>query len=155
MTYISTAGHGFLKVTISQLKKAMKNGFEPTSFSFVNKSGALLEEDVDAGEFLRAYYGEDDYQEKAKSIKDKYQDDINREKYQATPPTLAELEEQLNIYDQSLWSVGDIMKTYNNEEYAIIGRQSNGYIYREGGTRYCMPFARIIKITKSEELAEA
>ena len=54
MKFISSSAHGYLKITPNQLKVAMRAGFEPTSYSMFSKSSVLLEEDCDAGGYMKA-----------------------------------------------------------------------------------------------------
>jgi len=142
MTFISTAGHGYLKVTINQLKKAMLKGFKPTSFSFYNKTNALLEEDCDLVNFLKSYFGEEKYKEEWKKIKDIYQNDINRTSYKRTPDTLSELDKGLNILSLNIDFIGRTMITTYGETYTISSiqnRWTKGYIYKsEEGNYFVM-----------------
>jgi hypothetical protein len=71
-TFISTSGHGYLKVTLKQALEAMYRGAVFTDYSFMSFSHALLEEDIDAGTYIR-FMGDE-------NIKDKYQDDIRRDR---------------------------------------------------------------------------
>ena len=148
MIFLETSSHGYLQLTISQLKKAYRKGFVPTSYSMFSKSQVLLEEDCDAPEYMKVMFG-DKRQEKWKSIKTKYQNTISH-KYMSTPPTLKEFEDMLEIYTASNFRLGMVMIDDNNEQHEIIGSQKNGYIYRSNndGCLYNMPFHRIIKIEK-------
>lgn len=75
MIFITTAGHGYLKITIKQLNDSIDKGAKYSNYSFKNRRVALLEEDVDYSEFLRVT-GIDH-----KSIPETYQEDINRNCY--------------------------------------------------------------------------
>ena len=78
MKFISTSGHGYLRVTKKQLQKAMNKGYKPTGYSLFNDKCAMLEEDVDLGNFLNFYYiGK----EIPKTFSTVYQNDINRDCY--------------------------------------------------------------------------
>lgn len=76
MEFISTSGHGYLKVTLNQLIDAMQEGFEPTGYSYLSFTHAFLEEDVDASNFLEAMGI--DYTS-THAMKDTHQKDIDRE----------------------------------------------------------------------------
>ncbi len=149
MKFISTAGHGYLQITPNQLKVAMRKGFEPTSYSMFSKSQVLLEEDCDAGGYMKAMIpNDDDRVAKWKAIKSVHQNNISR-KYMATPPTLSQFEDMLKIFDVRNFSLGMIMTTCDGEQHEIIGSQSNGYIYSDG-QKWNMPFYRITKIAEKE-----
>lgn len=77
MIFISTAGHGYLKVTFNQLNTAIKKGFKCSEYSFFNGNCALLEENVDMPNFIRVM-GMDF------NIPVKHQNDINRNCYYRT-----------------------------------------------------------------------
>ena len=77
MLFISTSGHGYLRVTLNQLKTAIDKGFTPTSYSFINSNAALLEEDNDSTSFLKAMGKWD----QRGNIKTRYQNDINKNLY--------------------------------------------------------------------------
>jgi hypothetical protein len=152
MKFISTAGHGYLEMTPNQLKVAMRKGYEPTSYSMFSKSRVLLEEDYDAYQYMKTMYPQDDLRiEKWKAIKSIYQENINKSKYMSTPSDLKTFEDMLDIYNQSNKSVGMIMTDWNGDKFAIVGRQKNGYIYRdEDNKTWLMPFNRITKIENAE-----
>jgi len=77
MKFISTSGHGYLRVTKKQLTKAQSAGFKPTSYSFYNDTCALLEEDIDCGNFLNFYY----LGKTIPKFNSVHQNDINRNVY--------------------------------------------------------------------------
>lgn len=81
MKFISTAGHGYLRVTIKQVNKAIENGYKPSQYSFYNSKVALLEEDGDMLGYLKTMFP-DTYKTKFKTIPDTYQNDINRNCYE-------------------------------------------------------------------------
>jgi hypothetical protein len=149
MTFISTSGHGYLKITPKQLKKALDLGYEPTTFSFMNKSSVLLEEDLDAGAYLKTLYPNDEDRQQAwKKIKTVYQNDINRNIYGIIPTTSEEFDEKVKIYTLSTENIGKTMKTIFNEEYKILNvYKSKGYIYRNKDSNiYYMPIHNIKEI---------
>ena len=51
-SWISTPGHGYLKITLNQLMGAIESGLVLTGYSAMNGTHAFLEEDVDAGRYL-------------------------------------------------------------------------------------------------------
>lgn len=51
LTFISTAGHGYLEVN-KALYKENKHDFKPSEYSFHNKNNVYLEEDCDAPAFI-------------------------------------------------------------------------------------------------------
>ena len=110
MVFISTAGHGYLKVTINQLKKAYSLGFKPTSFSFFNASTVLLEEDCDMPNFMKIMFPIDSIRiNKLKRMKYIEQNDINRRIYSSTPASLNEFEDGLKIYTLNSSFIGKYM----------------------------------------------
>lgn len=68
-TFISDPGHGWLKVPLADLP----TGFEPSFYSFKDKHYAYLEEDCDAGAFLKAIAPIEP------TIKEEYVENFNRE----------------------------------------------------------------------------
>ena len=52
MKFISTSGHGYLKITRKKLAVAIDKGYKPSVYSFYNDKIALLEEDSDLGKYL-------------------------------------------------------------------------------------------------------
>jgi len=77
MKYIGTEGHGYLQVTKKQVEKAMELGFAPSNYSFYNTKVALLEEDMDMGNYLKVVYPDGVYKLNKKKKKD-----INRNCYE-------------------------------------------------------------------------
>jgi hypothetical protein len=153
MIFFSTSGHGYLRISINQLKAAYRKGFVPTSYSMFSKSQVLLEEDCDAPEYMKVMFG-DKRQEKFNNIKTKYQNTISHN-YMSTPPTLNQFEEMVAIYNPNNYSLSMIMTDDRNNKYEIIGSQKNGYIYysKVDNCKYNMPFHRITKIEKVEVAA--
>jgi len=78
MKFISTSGHGYLRVTRNQVNRAIVKGYKPSNYSFYNDKCAMLEEDCDAGEFLKIMFPDKKFNE----IPDTYQNDINRNCYE-------------------------------------------------------------------------
>lgn len=79
MIFITTEGHGYLKVTHKQLHTAILKGFKPSAYPYLTKSHALLEEDCDASAFLATF-------DNPPPVKHKHQRDINRNLYDAITP---------------------------------------------------------------------
>lgn len=151
MIFVSTLGHGYLKITPNQLKVAMRKGFEPTSYSMFSKSQVLLEEDCDAGGYMKAMIPNDiERALKWKSIKDVSQNSINHSRYMSTPKTEVEFIAKLEIFTPQRKHIGMTLITTNGFSYKITGRQDNGYHYEDGGT-YNMPFHRIYEIVETVE----
>jgi len=149
MKFLSTSSHGYLIITPNQLKVAMRKGYEPTGYSMFSKSQVLLEEDVDAGAYMRVMIPNDiERALKWKSITTKYQDSINHNKYIGTPQTLEEFEAKLDFLTIQRKFVGMTMITTNGEKHKIVSTQKNGYIYNDG-TLYNMPVYRISKIVET------
>ena len=146
MTFISTSGHGYLKITINQLKSALKKGFKPTSFSFMNSKTVLLEEDLDAPSFLDIMFEDLSKEEINKKIKIVSQNNINKNKYSKIAQSLSELNNILSIYNKKLWKKGDIMFAFDDKKLAIEFSHKNGYVYKENNEYYLMPFHYISKI---------
>jgi len=149
MTIISTCGHGYLRISIPQLKKAMKQGYKPTGYSFVNKKSALLEEDCDMGEFLKFYFG-DNYIEKAKKIQCVSQHDINKNLYSGMPDSLERLEYLLSLYEPKKDFIGKTIVSVYGDKHTIVSFQKNGYIYKKDGTYWCLPFSSVSHIEEVE-----
>ena len=149
MKFISTSGHGYLQITPNQLKVAMRKGYEPTSYSMFSKSQVLLEEDCDAGAYMKVMIPNDiERALKWKSITDKYQDSINHSSYVSTPKTLELFEAKLDFLTIQRKFVGMTMITTSGESHKIISTQKNGYIYNDG-TLYNMPLYRISEIVET------
>jgi hypothetical protein len=143
MTFISTAGHGYLKITINQLKKALLKGYVPTTYSMMNKSNALLEEDVDAGEFARIM--KIDW----KNITQKHQDNINKNLYDTIATNLEELEEYKNKIEMFKNSkIGDKLISYSGQEFTSYGTfQKKSLIVTDlNGKMWALKFSNVDKI---------
>jgi len=154
MKFITTSGHGYLEITVNQLKVAMRKGFKPTGYSMFSKSRVLLEEDCDAPKYMETMIPvKFDRFAKWKSMKNVYQNNINKSKYMNTPDNIDTFEQMLDIYNQDNKIVGMIMTDWNDEQFSIIGKQKNGYIYRSETGTWLMPFNRITKIEKAKEIA--
>lgn len=82
MHFISTSGHGYLRISLNQFFKARARGFIPSSYSYINTKCVLLEEDCDATEYLKKYNPKK-WVERDK-IRVVYQNDINRNRYYHT-----------------------------------------------------------------------
>jgi len=79
MKFISTPSHGYLKVELSTFKKysdskAMKN-YSDLEYSYIASKSVLLEEDVDAGEFILWY---ESFYNKKISISNTYQKSVRK-----------------------------------------------------------------------------
>ena len=143
MTFISTAGHGYLKITINQLKKALLKGYVPTTYSMMNKSNALLEEDVDAGEFARIMNID------WKNITQKHQDNINKNLYDTIATNLEELEEYKNKIEMFKNSkIGDKLISYSGQEFTSYGTfQNKSLIVTDlNGKMWALKFSNVDKI---------
>lgn len=81
MHFISTSGHGYLRITISQFKKAYRKGFRPSTCSYINNNSVLLEEDNDMIDYLKNYTARWSSRDKIHTL---YQEDINRNLYSHT-----------------------------------------------------------------------
>ena len=144
-TFISTSGHGYLKVTLNQLLKAMENGMKPTGYSMVSRAGnyALLEEDVDAGRYLDAM---DIPLEEYRAYRTQYQEGINDQKYKQIPQSIEALEEwietvsarkdlppgtivEIDDYPSKTWEVLSRHKYRRRVEYQLrsVGGVRVGY----------------------------
>jgi hypothetical protein len=151
MKFLSTSSHGYLIITPNQLKVAMKKGYVPTAYSMFSKSQVLLEEDCDAGAYMKVMIPNDiERALKWKSIKEVYQNSINHNKYIGTPPTLKEFEAKLDFLTIQRKFVGMTMITTNGEKHKIISTQKNGYIYNDGQL-WNMPLYRISEIVDTVE----
>jgi hypothetical protein len=147
MLFISTSGHGYLRITHNQLRKSMQLGFVPTSFSYVTKSFVLLEEDCDADSYMQTIFPEP-FQKKLEwgKVKSIHQNTISR-KYLSTPETLSELEHILDIYSIPEKFIGKTMHLFIGNSRVIIGTHKSGYLYNdESGITYYMPFHNIKEI---------
>lgn len=82
MHFISTSGHGYLKISLKQFEKAYKVGFRPTPYSYINHNTVLLEEDIDSFNYL-CNFNKKKYEQRDK-IRVVHQKDINRMKYYIT-----------------------------------------------------------------------
>jgi len=83
---------------------------------------------------------------KCKSMREQYQESINKNKYMTIATSLKELDEKLAIFDKNNFRLNDKMIT-SQSVYEIKGYQKNGYIYEDNGL-WLMPFSRIEKIEK-------
>lgn len=152
MVFISTSGHGYLKVTTNQLLGAMKRGFKPTSFSFFNKSSVLLEEDCDMPGFIKSITNNDEEKKEFyKSIKDISQNDINRKLYSSLPDNITDFENMLSIWNLSRNNIGKTMVDIWGDSHTITGIQdkgTKGYLYRDSvnNTLYVMRIVNIASI---------
>jgi len=147
MTFISTSGHGYLKITINQLKKALLKGYIPTTYSMMNKSNALLEEDVDAGEFARIMNID------WKNITQKHQDNINKNLYDTIATNLEELEEYNNKIEMFKNSkVGDKLISYSGQEFTSYGSfQKKSLIVTDvNGKMWALKFSNVDKIIEKK-----
>ena len=146
MKMIITCSHGYISMTINEFKKGLKKGFVPTTYSMMSKSRVLLEEDVDAPNYMKCMYP-DTYSKKWQTMKTTHQNTINHNKYMTIAITLEELEDKVAIYDKNNYRLGDKMIT-SNGTYNIKGYQKDGYVYIDDNGMWLMPFARIQKIEK-------
>ena len=127
MEFISTAGHGYLKVTHNQLLRAYKSGFSPSTASFFSLAGyALLEEDVDMPKFIEAYPGDIDLA----SIKDRYQERINTDSYVPLPGNINDYKDLMKfakIRERDLQGMnrGDVILWWDGDKMAYRGYQSS------------------------------
>jgi hypothetical protein len=142
MTFISTCGHGYLKITLNQLIKAMKRGFQPTSYSFQFGNSVYLEEDCDFSEFLKTMT-----EINPAEIKSIYQDDIQKNRYNTIPLTLDDANERLtalSTYDHVPY--GSIITAFG-KEYTVLGYAQKKLIAcNENGDRWTFPKNIITKI---------
>ena len=147
MTFISTAGHGYLKITINQLKKALTKGYVPTTYSMMNKSIALLEEDTDAGEFAKIM--NIDWEK----ITQKHQDNINKNIYDTIATNLEELEDykkKIEMFSNS--KIGDKLFSYSGQEYTSYGTfQKKSLIVTDtNGQMWALKFTNVDKIIQKK-----
>lgn len=148
MTFISTAGHGFLQITHNQLKQAMQKGFEPTTCSFINQRNVLLEEDCDATSFMKIFF-KDDYKEKWQAMQSKSQDDINRNLLSVIPTTIEEYETYKNkIINYYNLVLNTVIMSYNDEKFYATGKyQKNKAIVKDiYGTILTLSFNNVKEI---------
>jgi hypothetical protein len=165
MIFINTAGHGYLKITLKQLEKALKNGYEPTSCSFMNKNSVLLEEDLDAPNFIKTILKNPDNFPKYKdiktpkefwgTIKEVYQNDLKRNLYVGIAQNLEELNTFLNKNKDYYNSEnGDIITMYNKEKFTSLGSfQGKKLIVKDKEEKlWTLPIVLVDKIEKKLEV---
>jgi len=150
MTFINTTGHGYLKITPNQLKKAYIKGFKPTSFSFFNKNNVLLEEDCDFSNYIKTMFPNDeDKKNFITNLKNIHQNDINRNIYSSTPETFEEFEQKMDIFSLNIKYIGEYFVDIFNKSYKITGVQRSGckgYLYNYKNNTWVMPSTNIVRI---------
>lgn len=149
MTFISTAGHGYLKITHNQLKKAYEKGFKPTNYSYMNRTTVLLEEDCDMNGYMKTMFKDDEIiKDKYRTIKDKYQNDIKRNNYTFTPDNMEEYLIKMNILKLDSSLIGKtFVDIYGDKHIAINVQKSGikGYIYKSENDVFVMPSQDIVE----------
>ena len=100
------------------------------------------------------YPEEEKRKEKVKTIKSKYQNDINRNKYASVASNLKEFEKQIDIFNLDSNKIWQFLTSDSGEEFKILGIQrkgQQGYIYEDStGKNWLMPVTRVVKIQKEK-----
>ena len=140
--WIVDPGHGWLEVTIPQVIKAMEAGFIPSDYSYMTKTNAFLEEDVDAGRFLWAMGWED------KEFRTKHINRFDRTR-QRLPDSPEAVEDMLDFFQaRNDLKQGDMVRVSTNEYEILYKYSTTSYAVRamSDGEIYRLPIKHIDEI---------
>jgi len=169
MKFISTASHGYLKITHNQLKNALLKGYKPSTYSLISpfSNTVLLEEDCDYPDYINfllneKYKDTDDSEERnnfkkelINSIEDKYQNYINHNKYLSIPTSYTKFEKFIEKRDTYLSAKkGYKLISLSNEHFISTGNfMKNGkdlIVVDKNNKLFYLPFRNVKTIIKDE-----